>query len=401
MQSVVNKLRWHVVRLDEVALINPESVGKSYPHKAIQYIDISSVGSGTLSETAIYRLLEAPSRAKRLVKHGDTILSTVRPNRRSFLFIKTPAPNLVVSTGFAALRPANRIDARFLYYAVTNPAFTDYLAANMKGAAYPAVDTETIARATIALPPLAVQRKIAAILSVYDDLIENNTHRIQILEEMAQTIYREWFVEFRFPGHESTNMVDLKELGSVPEGWRINKVKDIVKRLKSGNTYTQSTVSDTGSVPVIDQSRKIFLGFHGDEPDHLATPENPIIIFGDHTCKMQLMVEPFSLGPNVVPFVSRDGLPIHFLYFVVKNLVQTREYKRHWTELVIKEVTLPPKQLARQFADSVVPMFEQINTLLKKNLNLSRTRDLLLPKLISGELDVEDLDIHTEGLGYG
>lgn len=266
MQSVVNKLRWHVVRLDEVALINPESVGKSYPHKAIQYIDISSVGSGTLSETALYRLSEAPSRAKRLVKHGDTILSTVRPNRRSFLFIKSPAPNLVVSTGFAVLRQTNRIDARFLYYAVTNPAFTDYLAANMKGAAYPAVDTETIARATIALPPLAVQRKIAAILSAYDDLIENNTRRIQILEEMAQTIYREWFVKFRFPGHENVTMVD-SELGPVPEGWESKTFSDIAELSRDGInpstfedelfTHYSFPAFDNGQMPILERGTAV------------------------------------------------------------------------------------------------------------------------------------------------
>ena len=190
------------VNLGSVIEINPSSLSKQYPYTEIEYIDITSVGSGFFSGSASMPLSEAPSRAKRLVKHGDTIISTVRPNLRSFLYIKNPNSNTVVSTGFAVLRPSNKIHSRFLYYTVTNQKFTDYLSANVKGAAYPAVDMETFARAEIWLPDMLTQHKIASILSAYDDLIENNLRRIKILEEMAKAIYDEWFVKFRFPGHE-------------------------------------------------------------------------------------------------------------------------------------------------------------------------------------------------------
>ena len=90
-------------------------------------------------------------------------------------------------------------------------------------------------------PPLSTQRKIATILSNYDDLIENNTRRINILEEMAKTIYREWFIEFRFPGHENAKKVE-SELGLIPQGWEVKKVKQLVKRLKTGQIYTQTDV---------------------------------------------------------------------------------------------------------------------------------------------------------------
>lgn len=103
------------------------------------------------------------------------------------------------------------------------------------------------------------QRKIASILYAYDDLIENNICRIKILEEMAQAIYREWFVNFRFPGYEKVKMVE-SELGLIPEGWEIKSVRDLVKRLKAGNTYTQNDVLPFGNVPVVDQSRDEFKG---------------------------------------------------------------------------------------------------------------------------------------------
>lgn len=240
-----------------------------------------------------------------------------------------------------------------------------------------------------------IQDKIAAILSAYDDLIENNTRRIKILEEMAQMIYREWFVHFRFPGHEKVKMVD-SPLGKIPEGWELKKTKDILKRLKAGTVYTETNVYETGCVPVIDQSRDSFLGFHDNEPDHLASSENPIIIFGDHTCKMQVMVEPFSVGPNVVPFVAENEVPILYLYFLVRNLVETKEYKRHWTELVIKKVVVAVNEHSRRFTSYIKPTFEQTNSLMRKNQILRRTRDLLLPKLISGEVEVETIEFNAD-----
>ena len=212
---------------------------------------------------------------------------------------------------------------------------------------------------------------------------------------MAQTIYREWFVEFRFPGHENVKMVE-SELGLIPQGWEVKKVKQLVKRLKTGQIYTQTDVKDTGKVIVVDQSRADILGFHDKEPDHYSTPKNPIVTFGDHTCKMQLMITPFSLGPNVVPFIARDEMPINYLFFQVSNLVETREYKRHWTDLNNKEVVVADSQTRKQFSDVLIPTFQLIEVLNQKNRNLRQTRDLLLPKLISGELDVSDLDINTD-----
>lgn len=260
------------------------------------------------------------------------------------------------------------------------------------GVGVPTLNRNDLDTLEIAIPPLSTQHKIAAILSAYDDLTENNLRRIKILEEMAQLIYREWFVNFRFPGHEKVRIVE-SEMGSIPEGWEIKKIKEVIKRLKTGNTYTMNDVEEIGEVIVVDQSRNEYLGFHNNEADHKASPDKPIIIFGDHTCKMQLMVEPFSVGPNVVPFVAVDNLSIYYVFFLVKDLVSTQEYKRHWTELSNKLVPVSLPSMTKQFANLVIPIFEDIEILRKENMNLCRTRNLLLPKLISGELDVSELGI--------
>ncbi|WP_419604490.1 restriction endonuclease subunit S, partial [Thiolapillus sp.] len=143
------------MRLGDVIQVNPESIRAGYPYEQIEYVDISSVGTGTMEGTKSISLDGAPSRAKRIVRNADTLLATVRPNLRSFLYVRQPSTNTIASTGFAVLRATDAIDPRFLYYTVTNQAFTDYLTANAKGAAYPAVDADTIKRAEIYLPPLS------------------------------------------------------------------------------------------------------------------------------------------------------------------------------------------------------------------------------------------------------
>ena len=277
-------------------------------------------------------------------------------------------------------------DARFVYYALRQIA--PIVKGLAGGAATPIVSKSSFSAIEVLMPPLTEQGRIASILSAYDDLIENNTRRIAILEEMARRIYEEWFVRFRFPGHENVRLVESET--PVPNGWQVRDVKDLVRRLPIGKVYKEANVRIQGQTPVVDQSTSEMLGFHDDEPAHQASAASPVVIFGDHTCKMQLMVTPFSLGPNTVPFIANE-LPVHYVYALVRGLVTTREYKRHWSDLMKKSVLVAPREVAMMFTNAVGPMAELTEVLRRRNRNLGATRDLLLPKLISGELDVSTL----------
>lgn len=157
---------WRVVRLREIAGVNERSIKKDYPNDIIQYVDISSVVEGRLKGTTTYEISVAPSRARRLVRHGDTIWSSVRPNRRSYLFIHTPPENLVVSTGFAVLTP-RLVPACYLYAAVTTDQFVDYLSYAADGSAYPAVLPGRFEDAPVLFPAqhvlLAFERQVAGL----------------------------------------------------------------------------------------------------------------------------------------------------------------------------------------------------------------------------------------------
>lgn len=233
---------------------------------------------------------------------------------------------------------------------------------------------------------LPAQRRIAGILSAYDDLIENNQRRIKILEQMARSLYREWFVNFRFPGHEKVPLVD-SPLGKIPKGWEVKLVKDILSRRAAGTVYREADVKTEGATPVLDQSTNELVGFHDNEPDHRASPETPMATFGDHTCKMQLLIEPFSIGPNVVPFAGRE-LPTAYVFYAVNNLVETQEYKRHWIPLNAKEIVVTAPSTAQRFASLIQPVLVGQETLRKAIRNLRRTRDLLLPRLLSRQFEL-------------
>jgi len=243
----------------------------------------------------------------------------------------------------------------------------------------------------VELPPLSTQRKIASILSAYDDLIENNTRRIAILEEMAQTIYREWFVNFRFPGHENVKLVD-SPLGQIPEGWEVGTLEDILVLQRGFDLPIKKRVA--GDVAVFASTG--VTGFHNE-----AKVRGPGVLTGRSG----------SLG--TVSYVHEDSWPLNttlwvkefnwgtprFAFFVLSGIdFETFNSGAAVPSLNRNNVhglpmVLPPSEVIESFEEMASDLFDQAKLLRKKNTNLRTTRDLLLPKLISGRLDVEDLDI--------
>lgn len=398
------------MRLGDVVRINPESIPKAFRHSQIEYIDISSVGTGSLSRTTRYEAANAPARARRLVRDGDTILATVRPNLRSFLYIKDPRPNLVVSTGFAVLRPRENIDPKFLYYTIAGQAFTDCLVSRVKGAAYPAVDVETIADAEISLPPLPIQRRISQILSTYDDLIENNLRRISILEEMAQAIYREWFVEFRYPGHDSAALVQ-SDLGEIPDGWRVCRLSEVAsvnelaakqEDLPSSVVYMDiSSVSlgriDYGRLISRDQipSRARRVARHGDTVWSSVRPNRGSYgLVLDPPANLIVSTGFVVITPKRVPFshlyhaVTTDD----FVGYLANHATGSAYPAVSFKDFEEACLLVPSVRLLDAFHTLTGDMLNGINVLQRQNGVLGQMRDLLIPKLIAGEVDMESLD---------
>lgn len=270
------------------------------------------------------------------------------------------------------------------------------------------VDLNSIIDIEIQAPSLPTQQKISVILSAYDDLIENNTLRIKILEEMAQMIYREWFVNFRFPGHEDVRMVK-SELGPVPNGWEVWKLGDIAEEVRR-NVEPNMVHSDTPYFGLEHIPRKsIALSDWGFAKDVQSTKHQFFkgeILFGkirpyfhkvgvapvDGVCSSDAIVirpkksEYFSL---VLFCVSSED----FVNHATQTSQGTKMPRANWNVLVNYPVVIPPKPVLDEFNNIASDMVDLIITKIFQNTNLRRTRDLLLPKLISGEIDVSGLDI--------
>lgn len=388
---------WREGKLGEIISINPDSIGKNFDFDEILYTDISSVGTGVADQPTILNLSEAPSRARRLIKNGDTILSTVRPNRRSFLYVKNPQENRVVSTGFAVLRASENIDSRFLYYLISDQSFTDYLTRNAKGAAYPAVDEEIIANAKIVIPEIKTQKQVANVLSAYDDLIENNTRRIKILEQMAQAIYTEWFINFRFPGHGKVKMIDsVTDFGKIPEGWEVKSLGAAVysfdsKRRpisKMKRLQMQGEIPYYGAAKIIDYVNEVLF-----EGKYLLLAEDGSVITKEGNPVLQFVNEKFWVS-NHAHVLQGKAVSTEHLYIALSK-VQIQGYITGAAQPKITQenmnripVLIPDPNTNSQFDSLIVPIFDLKFNLENNIKNLRQTRDLLLPKLVTGEIRV-------------
>ncbi len=268
---------------------------------------------------------------------------------------------------------------KYVYYFLQTMHLEQYNA----GAGVPTLNQNHLHSLKILIHELPTQQKIASILSAYDNLIQNYKKQIEALQTAASELYKEWFVRFRFPGYQTTEFEN-----GIPKGWKVEKVKNCVNRLPFGQTYKKDELEPEGNVIVIDQSEDEYLGYHNNEPSHTASPENPIALFGDHSCKYKLMIKDFSLGENIIPYISK-GVDLYYLYYSVYKIVQTEEYKRHWNLFVNKKILIPNTELQKSFRQKVIPIFKQIEILNKQIANLTQQRDLLLPRLMSGKLEVK------------
>ena len=340
------------------------------------------------------------------LKEGDVVIQTVGswPSNPASVVgkcIRVPrsAHNALLNQNAVRLSPKIEANNCYLYHALKAPQFSNYIVGTAQGAASQAAITlEAIRAYDLLIPSLPIQRKIASILSAYDDLIENNLRRIKILEEMAQTIYREWFVKFRFPGHEKTRMVD-SPMGKIPEGWEVVKVGSLLEKIKRKKKVKKQDYESEGTIPVVDQGRD-FIGGYTTDQEALHDKPLPIIVFGDHTRVLKYVGSPFASGADGTQLLlpNTERMPTSLFFYALRSIdLSDFAYARHFKFLKEQEIIVPDEQVARSFAQVADPMRNQIRCLLSQNSTLRRTRDFLLPKLISGELDVSDLDIKTGG----
>ncbi len=247
----------------------------------------------------------------------------------------------------------------------------------------PNLNTEILNRVPVIFPNRKTQRKIAAILTAYDDLIEANKRRITLLEKMAEELYREWFVRMRFPGYRGAKF----EKG-VPEGWEVKRLKDIVE-LAYGKALKESE-REPGEYYVYGSGG--IVGTHSK-----ALVRNKGIIIGRKGNVGAVYFSDRGFFPIDTVYYVVSALPLTFLFFLLKSMNFINNDAAvpglNRNQAYSNQFFFPGGDLIARFAKVVNPIFEAKHQLQSQIENLTQTRDLLLPRLISGKLSVEDLDI--------
>ena len=292
------------------------------------------------------------------------------------------------------------IDLKYFYFLTKTPNFWP-----LRGSAQPFISQTDIREMVIKIPDLATQKKIGEIIYGLELTIERYGQIAETLEEIAQAIFKSWFIDFdpvkaKMAGEKPVGIDDAtsalfpksmedSELGPIPKGWQVAKVGDVVVRQKPGKLYDQKTSSQKGLIPVLDQGRSGVVGYHDDAPGYVATPDSPVVVFANHTCSLRFISYPFSVIQNVFPILG-NRLSVYWLYFALQGKQNFESYKGHWPDLTIKPVVKPTQILTEVFENLTSPLMGLIWSIEKENQHLVQLRDALLPRLISGELQIPE-----------
>lgn len=318
------------------------------------------------------------------LKYGDLVICEGGEPGRCAIW-KEQIPNMKIQKALHRVRVHDCLDYRYLFYWFLLAGKTGELDQYFTGATIKHMPGQKLKEVVIDKPPLEIQHRIADILSAYDDLIENNQKQIKLLEEAAQRLYKEWFVDLRFPGYENTKIVD-----GVPEGWHRGTIGQIAE-FKRGRTITKAQVKG-GNVPVI---------AGGLEPAYyhnVANTKAPVITIsasGANAGFVRLYgVDVFASDCSFV-----DGLGTESLFFVYEFLKESKvsidqlqkgsaQPHVYAKDINAMKITIPEKEYLERFDRYTKVLFDKIKTLQGQNERLKIARNLLLPKLMSGEVEV-------------
>ena len=399
------------IRLGEccVSISDGDHLPPPKSEKGIPFITISNINSYNQIDFTntmfvpedYYNKLDT----KRKAQQGDILYSVVG----SFgipILIKDNT-KFVFQRHIAILRPDKNVDSRFLYYKMLSREFYALADVAAIGAAQRTISLSALRNMEITLPDIDTQKRIADILSNYDNLIENNQKQIKLLEEAAQRLYKEWFVDLHFPGYESSTITD-----GVPEEWKECAIIDLCEKINAGGTPSRRNASYWNDATIkwyktqelqdcwlIDSSEKI--NVTGQQKSSAKFfPENTILmaIYASPTLGRLGILDSEATCNQAAICLKADEEKISWQWLYEK-LYELRDYyngiargagQQNISGDVVKQtiVLCPPKEIIDRYTNIVSPMFEKRRLLQKQVFQLTEARDRLLPKLMNGEIEV-------------
>jgi len=336
------------------------------------------------------------------LKFGDIVMCEGGEPGRCAIW-REQLPGMMIQKALHRIRPHDCLDYRFLYYSFLQMGKTGRFSGFLTGATIKHLPRQNLAKLEIAVPPLSLQLRIADILSSYDDLIENNRRRMGLLEEAARLLYQEWFVRLRFPGHEHTHITN-----GVPEGWGKVTAFDAMSIMSGGTPKTTTPDFWDGDIPFYTPKDSVDSSYVLDTEKHVTElglkkcnsklyRKDTIFITARGTVgNLNLAQRPMAMNQSCYALEGQHGIPQKLLFCALREAIQ--HFQQHASGAVFDAIIvdtfklipfiIPDKSLIAIFEANIEPMFRQIENLLLSNQKLRAARDLLLPRLMSGELAV-------------
>lgn len=339
------------------------------------------------------------------LKRGDVVLTTRGTiGNVGYYNGSVPFENLRINSGMVIFRcESNKLLPAYLYHFLRSPQFHGQVNSLRSGVAQPQLPIRDMKHIKMPIPRIDKQKTIINILSTYDNLIENNRRRIQLLERSARLFYKEWFVHLRFPDHEH-----VKIKGGVPEGWHKKIALEVMDVLSGGTPKTQNQQYWNGHIPFYTPKDSI-------EQAYVFTTEKTITEEGLHNCnsklypkntifitargtvgKINLAQTDMAMNQSCYALVSKHPINQYFLYFALLEAVQqfrSRAVGAVFDAIIIDTFKLisfliPDEKIIELYTEQVKTILNQVDILTTQNRLLSKARDLLLPKLMNGEIPV-------------
>ena len=432
---------WPNLLLGDCIEMNDTSYVPSEAWSFINYLDTGNIKENHISE--IQYLIpgkdKIPSRAKRKVRPGDIVYSTVRPNQRHFGILRTVPKNFLASTGFSVIRAKSDIACTdFVYWFLTQESIVDLLQTigEHSTSAYPSIKPSDIEELEIDLPAIPEQRAIAHILSTLDDKIELNRRMNETLEAMARALFKSWFVDFdpvraKMAGCDPglpqplinlfpDRLVD-SELGEIPEGWEVSMIGDEVNAVGGGtpntrepaywnggihNWATPKDLSRLASPVLLETERKITDAGVKKISSGLLPVGSVLLSSRAPIGYLAIAEQPVAINQGFIAMICENRLPnVFVLYWCYENLAHIRRIAGGSTFSEISKkvfrpilVAIPSRKILKVYEDVVSPLYDRIVTNTKEAELLAQTRDILLPRLVSGEIRLNDAERSLEAV---
>ena len=366
---------------------------------SVDSIDISEyITTDNLLQNKKGRVIaeKLPTQKVTRFKKNDILVGFIRPYLKKIWQADIDGG---ASSDVLVVRPNDVIDNNFLYYALTQDSFFEYVMKGSKGTKMPRGDKSQIMNFVIPDLEIDEQIKIGKLLKSIDQKIQINNQINQELEAMAKTLYDYWFVQFDFPDQNGKpykssggKMVYNPELKrEIPEGWGVESVGNLLDKVTKAEKIENNSIEFIGEIPVIDQSQKFIAGFTNNE-NALLQAQDGHVIFGDHTRVVKYINFDYARGADgtQVLISNNENISNVLLYHMIEDFdLSNYGYARHFKFLKEKTVIVPDKEVSSKFETQANVIYEKIKNNIFENQELTQLRDWLLPMLMNGQVKVE------------